>query len=47
MNAVALPSKPYGEVWVKFVYLGGDAVAMLGNPTGLQIPRAPLIGAPP
>ncbi|HEY7376228.1 MAG TPA: hypothetical protein VIF57_28965 [Polyangia bacterium] len=37
----------YGDAWVKFLYLGGDAVAMLGGTTSLQIMHAPLIGSPP
>jgi hypothetical protein len=45
-SLVTLPL-PYEEVWVSFVYLGGDAVAMLGSSTGLQIMRAPLIGSQP
>jgi hypothetical protein len=40
-------NKPYGESWPKLVYLGGDAVAILGTTTPLQIVRAPLIGSPP
>jgi hypothetical protein len=47
VGALTLPAKPYGEVWVDFAYLGGDAVAILGSQTPLQILRAPMIASPP
>jgi hypothetical protein len=47
IGSLVTPAMPYEEVWVKFVYLGGDAVAMLGSTTSLQILHAPLIGSPP
>ena len=47
VGSLVTPAMPYEEVWVKFVYLGGDAVAMLGSTTSLQILHAPLIGSPP
>ena len=47
LGSVDLPGNPYGDAWLKFLYLGGDAVAMLGSTTGLQILHAPIIGSPP
>jgi hypothetical protein len=35
------------EQWVKFLYLGGDAVAFLGHEGPLRIMRAPIIASPP
>jgi len=45
VGTLTLPGGPSGPV--KFVYLGGDAVALLGIQTPLQIVHAPLIGSPP
>jgi hypothetical protein len=47
VGSVLTPAMPYGAAWLKFLYLGGDAVAMLGTSTPLQIMHAPLIGSPP
>ena len=44
---VVLPNEQYAEQWVKFLYLGGDAVAFLGYYGPLRIMRAPMIGSPP
>jgi hypothetical protein len=45
--SATLPHAQPNDGSVKFVYLGGDAVALLGNNAPLQIVRAPLIGSQP
>ena len=47
VGTLTLPGGVPGEEWVKLVYVGGDAVALLGNQTPLKIVRAPMIGSPP
>jgi hypothetical protein len=45
--STTLPHAQPPDGSVKFLYLGGDAVALLGNGAPLQIVRAPLIGSQP
>jgi hypothetical protein len=47
VGTVTLPIGPPGASWAKMIYLGGDAVAVLGYQTALEIVRAPLIGSQP
>ena len=47
VGSVTLPPSLQAASWVDFAYLGGDAVALLGDGMPLQIMHAPLIASPP
>jgi hypothetical protein len=47
VGAVTLPDSLSGLSLNQFAYLGGDAVALLGGYSPLQIMHAPIIGTPP
>jgi hypothetical protein len=47
IGTLTLPDSLQQATWADFVYLGGDAVALLPLDMPLQILRAPLIGAQP
>jgi hypothetical protein len=47
VGTLTLPGSTSAQTWTDFVYLGGDAVALVGNQSALQIVRAPLIGSQP
>jgi hypothetical protein len=47
VGSVVLPNEQYAESGMKLLYLGGDAVAVLGQYGPLRIMRAPMIASPP
>jgi hypothetical protein len=47
VGSVVLPNEQYAESGMKLLYLGGDAVAFLGQYGPLRIMRAPMIASPP